>query len=168
MNQNGNERAESSPRSVGVNNSIRFPALSFSQGLVALIPSLEVISRCTNLGFKRGYYKGLFLVDSESRKFQISSARKVRRIPFRWTFRDLLALIDGNPYWEVELTPAAPTAISLDEVKGLLFEAFRKEKYSWEAISDFEEFRDKVASSNSIGELFASFEYFKVGHGGAV
>ncbi len=158
MDKNGEKGVE---REVGtvVQPAIQFPALSFSQGLVGVITSLE--TQCTKLGFKRGYYKNLTLVDSAGNQFHVVGARKIRRLPFRFRFGDFLEFLGGNPRWEVELI-FEPTSsrITADEVKNLLFRSFRKDRYFWSEMCDFEEFRDRIKSASSIEQIFGAFKEF--------
>ena len=72
---------------------VRLPALVFSQGLILLINSLDEIKTCTKLGFKKGFYKNLVLVDSDGNKFRVVDARKLRTLRFRLRFRDFLELL---------------------------------------------------------------------------
>lgn len=140
---------------------VRLPALVFSQGLILLINSLDEIKTCTKLGFKKGFYKNLVLVDSDGNKFRVVDARKLRTLRFRLRFRDFLELLGANPRWEVELTFAPRSAqISLNDIKELVFKSFAKEKDYWTEMSDFEEFRDRISSASSLAEIFHLFNDF--------
>lgn len=141
--------------------SIRFPALSFNQGLVNVIQSLDELSECTRLGFKKGYYKGLTLVDSVGNQFKVVGARKIKTLPFQLTFRDFLALLGANPRWQIELKFGSDTrGISPEETKKLILDSFRKEKYYWEEMSDFEEFRERIQSAPTLEQIFGAFQEF--------
>lgn len=140
---------------------IQFPALSFSQGLVTVITSLDRMTRCTRLGFKTGYYKGLHLIDSVGNHFWAVSARKIRTLPFKFTFGDFLSILGWNPWWEVELIFECNfSRVSLDEVKKLIFKSFKRGRDFWEEMCNFEEFRDRIGSAASLEQVFGIFKEF--------
>ena len=140
---------------------IKFPVLEFGQGLVNVVESLDYITNCRKRGYTNGWYKGLVLVDAESRLFRVLGARKLKTLPFNFTFRDFLEALGGNPRYQVELVFAPNTSrISLDKVKKLISESFRKEKNFWSEMTDFEQFRDEIARASSIDEIFGIFRGF--------
>jgi hypothetical protein len=69
----------------------------------------------------------------------------------------ILELLSGNPRWQVELTFGSPTRISLQEVKHLLTTDCERNEEFWEEMGDFEKFRDKVLSADSIAQIFGTF-----------
>ena len=141
-------------------NSIQFPALWFSAGLMYAINSLDHMSQCTRAGFKSGCYEGAFLIDSNGQRFNVVDARKVRTL-FRLSLFDLLGLLEGNLRWQVEiLFKPASKETPFDEVKQLVFRSFKKEKDTWEEMIDFEEFRDQVVAAKSMPALFDAFREF--------
>jgi len=143
--------------------SIRFPAFSFSQGLVTVIKSLDEINECRKLGFRKGYYKGLTLVDSAGNEFRVVGARKIKTLPFKFTFRDFLELLGANPRWQIELKFGSDfRGISLEETKKLILDSFRKEKYFWEEMCDFEEFRERIQSAPTLEHIFGAFREFNM------
>jgi hypothetical protein len=159
MSRNGDNQG----RQISAPDLIRFPALSFSQRLVNVINSLDDLSHCTKLGFKKGYYKHLTLVDSIGKRLEVVGARKVKTLPFRFTFRDLLAVLGANPRWQVELLFAPDISqLTLEEVKNLIYESFRNERHFWEEMSDFEEFQQRVQSADTLEQIFAAFKEFNL------
>ena len=140
--------------------SIRFPALSFSQGLVTIILSLDELNECRRLGFRKGYYKGLTLVDSVGNQFKVVGARKIKTLPFKFTFRDFLALLGANPLWQIELKFGSGRGVSLEETKKLILDSLRKEKHYWEEMCDFEEFRERIQSAPTLEQIFGAFREF--------
>jgi len=167
MNQKSRTSADDVDRA-GDNNGnvltpIQFPALILGRGLVVVIPSLDVISRCTALGFKKRWYDGLILIDSDARRFNVVRARKLRGLPYELTFRDFLGLLDGNPRWQVELVFAPdPPKISFEQIEAIIQESFKRERNFWESMSDFEEFEGRVAGANSLEQIFAAFKEFNL------
>src|SRR5262249_9450293 len=141
--------------------SLRFPALSFSQGMILAIDSLDRINQCTRLGFKSGFYKKLLLVDSDSRKFQVVDARKVRTIlNFGLKSGGLIDLLGGNPRYQIELIFSPASKVPLAEVKELIADSFKKQRYSWEEMTDLDEFREKIARAESLSDIFLIFKEF--------
>lgn len=139
---------------------IKFPALWFSQNLVDMIDSLNGVTECTKLAFKSGFYKQLLLVDSDSNAFRVVGAKKVKTL-IKPRFGLLLELIAGNPLWQVQLIfEANPSVMALADIKALIFESFKREKYLWEERADFEEFHEKLVASRSITEIFDTFRGF--------
>jgi hypothetical protein len=136
----------SSPQSL---ESISFPALTFNRGWLLAVDSADCLSRSSRLGFKRRYWEDLVVVDSASNRFQVIGAKKIRTI-VGFSFGNLLGLLSGNPKWEVELTLAQPSRISLEEVRKLISNSFREHEDYWEEMTDFEEFRDKVIAVESL------------------
>ena len=138
--------------------SIRFPALGFSQGLINVVTSLDR-QECTKLGFKSGYFKKLFYIDSNSSRFNVVGAKKIRTL-FDFSIRDFFNLLGFNPRWEIQLTLGPPSTTSLDKVKDLVASSFKKEQDFWEEMSDFEEFEGKIAKAQSIDQVFSVFKEF--------
>ena len=77
-------------------------------------------------------------------------------------FGNILGFIEGNPRYEVELifAPGPPNTISLDDIRKLIFDSFRKEKHLWEAMVDFEAFRNKIAGATSLEQIFSIFKEY--------
>ena len=143
--------------------SMSFPALTFSSGILGTIQSLEGISRCTALGFKKGFYEDLILVDSASNKFHVIGAKKISNLPLRFKVGDLLGLLAGNRRWLVEpIFDSSTVRLSIEDVKQLIRRCFADEDDYWEEMGDFEVFRDKIWAATSIGEIFAIFREFHV------
>jgi hypothetical protein len=143
---------------------LAFPVLSFSQNLVRRRESMSEITHCTRIALRKGFYEGLLLVDEQGRRFNVTGARKLRTLPPRLTFGNILDFIGGNPRYEIELmfAPGPPTTISLEDARKLIFDSFRNEKYLWEAMVDFEEFRDKITRATSLQQVFSIFKEYHV------
>jgi hypothetical protein len=141
------------------NTEIRFPAFWFSQNLVDIISSLDDVTQCTKATLRKGFYKGLVLVDSERRKFEVIGARKIRTVPFKWNFRNVFNLLSGNPQYQVGFSfRPNPAAMTLQEIKDLISDSFEKEKCHWEEATNFEELRERVSSATSMEQLFSAFK----------
>jgi len=136
---------------------IRFPALSFDQGWLGVIESMDGLSRPSRLGVKKGFYSRVVLVDSNGNRFQVVDAKKVRTL-FSFSFRAFLGLIGGNPIWQMELKLGPPAKASLDEVKQLISDRFKSNEEYWDEMSQFEEFRDRIAAANSLDEVFIALK----------
>jgi hypothetical protein len=163
MNPSGEKGVENSsvPPFASGQPSIRFPALSFSHGLINVIHSLDALSQTNKLGLKRGYHKDLILVDSAGDQFQVMGARRIRTLPFRLTFGDFLEFLGANPRLQVELIfRPGSSRITVDELKNLILGSFKREKYYWEEMTDFEEFRRSIESADSVQEIFDAFSEF--------
>lgn len=141
-----------------------FPVLTFSQNLVRREESMSDLTKCTRVALKKRFYDGLKLIDSQGLRFDVIGAKKIRLLPPKPQFGHILDYMTGNFRYQVELlfAPGTPVHISLEEVKKLIFDSFKKEKYSWQAMIDFDEFRDKVAAAKSLDELFAVFNEYHV------
>ena len=140
---------------------MRFPALSFSHGLINVIHSLDALSQTNKLGLKRGYHKDLILVDSAGDQFHVVGARKIRTLPFKLTFRDFLEFLGANPRLQVELIfRPGSSRITVEELKKLILGSFKREKYYWEEMTDFEEFRNRIESATSVEQIFGAFKEF--------
>jgi hypothetical protein len=138
---------------------LHLPALGFSQGMVLLIRSPSVMRECTRLGFKRGFYKDLAIVDSERKRFQVVGAHKIRTLARN--LREILELLSGNPHWQVELvfSPDSST-VALEKVKELIFDSFQREKDFWDEKTGFEDFRDRIKAANSMEQIIQTFENY--------
>jgi len=117
------------------------------------------VVRSSRLAFKREFYKDTVVVDSNGNKFQIVGAKKLRTL-LNFSLGELLQLLGGTPTWEVELTFGSPSRISLDETKQLILDCFKGNDEYWEEMSRFEDFRDEVASADSLEEIFGAFKEF--------
>ena len=67
-----------------------------------MVESMDRLPRPSLLGVKEGFYQNLALVDFNGNRFQIVGAKKVRTI-FSFRFCALVALIGGNPIWQMDL-----------------------------------------------------------------
>jgi hypothetical protein len=139
--------------------SITFPALSFNQGWLSVLDSTDSLRYASRLAVKRGDYRNTLLVDSNLNSFQIASIKKIRTL-FGFRFGRLLAMLGGNPRWEVELTFGPPSRLSLDEAKRLISNCFAQHEDFWEEMCDFEEFRDSIAKADSLQQVFTIFREF--------
>jgi hypothetical protein len=139
--------------------SIRFPAFSFAPHLFTVINSIGAINKCTKLGFKNGFYRGLILVDSDGKKFEALSARRIRTLVS--SPKQLFGLLSFNPYWQVEiLFSPASRKVSVDEVKRLILDSFQKERHLWEEMCDFEDFQNEISLTSSLDQIFDTFKKF--------
>jgi hypothetical protein len=159
MSESGTEEKSARLSEEDTDTLIRYPALSFSEGLLCCVTSPDGLTVCTRLGYKTGFYKKLFLIDSAGNRFEVIHAEKVRRL-FRFRFREVFELITGNPRWQVRLVYGRPSSVALAEVKQLVAACFRKDQEFWEEMCDFEEFRDKLAQSESLEQIFRTFRQF--------
>ena len=48
----------------------------------------------------------------------------------------------------------------MEELKKLILGSFKREKYYWEEMTDFEEFRRSIESSDSVQKIFETFKEF--------
>lgn len=128
------------------------------------MPSMELLTTCSRLALKSGYYSGLILVDSDSRKFLVVGARNLRSLKPRLNMLDILKFFSANPRERVELifSDNPPILISVEELKGLLAHSFQEESISWEAMCDFEEFEQKVKGAASVQEIFSIFSEYNL------
>jgi hypothetical protein len=140
---------------------IKFPALTFNQGWVGAIESIEDISRPSRLGVKRGFYRQLTLVDSNLGRFKVVAAKKVGT-RFDANFRMFLRLLGGNPVRQMQLTLGVASELSLNDVKDLILDCFKKQEEYWEEMSDFEEFRDEIVAAMSMDQIFSAFREFNL------
>lgn len=137
---------------------IKWPALSFSQGLISLEYSLE--THASRLGLRNRFFDGMLLIDSSGRLFRVAEAEKVRLLPPRLKLfvGDLLGVLTGNPRYAIRLrlVEEQPRILSADEIKTMVFEAVRREP-SWEAMVDADEFKVELAKSRTVDDIFAIF-----------
>jgi len=138
---------------------ISFPALTFNEGWLGAVESLDRLTRPSRLGVKRGFYEGLVVVDSNLHRFKVVKAEKVRTA-FDLSFRTLLRLIGGNLIWQMEVTFGTPSRIPLEEVQRLISDCFQKNGDYWDEMSDFEEFRYQVMAAKSLEQVFSAFREF--------
>jgi hypothetical protein len=145
-------------------NRVQPPVLVFGQNLVNLERFLPNLAICTRRGLESGFYNDLLLVDRSGAALRTVGARKIRTLPPRLGVGSLLGYLEGNPRYEVELvfSPEPPSKKSLDEIKKLIYDSFAKERSSWAAMSDFEDFRTAVRTAESFEELFSAFDKYHV------
>ena len=120
--------------------SIVFPALTFNQGWVEVAQSTEEFRRGSRLGIKSGAFKKLLLVDSRGNAFRVEDVRKIRTLLPRFRVGDFLEYAFGNPRWEVKFifVPGDPPHISLEQLKLLLRDSFKKQRGFWAEMLDFD------------------------------
>jgi hypothetical protein len=136
---------------------IKFPAIWFENGFAIVLQGST--KRANRLGLKKGSHKNAVIVDANGTKFRLLEMQK-KRFLFGWRFGQILELVTGNPEFEVEMTFSAVSSMSVDEMKDLLFKAFRKQQDYWEEMIDFDEFKAKIAASGSFEKLFAVLREF--------
>ena len=122
---------------------------------------MSELTHCTKVALRSGFYDGLLLVDERGRRLDVTGARKIRIVPPKPSLASLLDWI-GNPRYEVELVFTSPIAISLEDVRTLIFESFTRATYLWEEMIDFDAFRDKIAAATSLEQVFSTFKDYHV------
>src|ERR1051326_1497875 len=136
---------------------IKFPAIWFENGFAIVLKGST--KHANRLGLKKGSYKNAVIVDANGTKFRLLKMRR-KRLLFSWRFGQILELLTGNPAFEVEMTFSAVSNMWIDDVKDLLFKAFRKQQECWEEMIDFDEFKAKITSCDSFEKLFAVLKEF--------
>jgi len=137
---------------------IKFPALSFNAGWLNAVDSMNRMTRSSKQGLKKELYKGTVLVDSGGNRFRVVGAEKVRTLVDG--FGSLIGLLTGNPSLQIELTISSTGEVSLEEVKDLISDSFKKKEDYWEEMTSFEDFRDTIAAASSLEQVFAAFKRF--------
>jgi hypothetical protein len=117
----------------------------------------ETVLNCTRLGYQRGWYDGLLIVDSVGHGFRIAGAKKKRVVVSNG--RELFGLLTGNAHWEVELVPTAEGKIHFpfQEIKNRLLKILKTDRGHWEEMSDLETFESELRRAENFQTLFAIF-----------
>jgi len=137
---------------------IKFPLLAFSKDAVTLEHDFGNLCRCSRLGFEKGYYDGLMIVDVDGKMFTVNAARKLKVLTPSFSVRSILGFLTGNPRYQVELI-FSPSSLLVNEreVKEMLSDSIRRNPHNWDSMVDFNEFEKKMAEAKSISEIFGVF-----------
>jgi hypothetical protein len=140
---------------------IKFPILSFSQGLVDVEHDLESLTTCNKRALRRGgYYSKLWLVDSGQHKFNVKSAKKLHGVGLFWGYNIFL-----NQRIRVELVFEDKVEnIPLEDVKAAVFKSFRT-WHGWASADDFDELQSKVKNATSVREIMDAIDKHRRGRG---
>lgn len=129
-------------------NKMEFPVLCISQYLVSVAESIDSVVVCGKGALRNGYYDNMLLIEPTGKAHRIGGAKKLHGVGALWGYRlfytqriKVQLLFDGNPF-----------QMSVDEVKKLVFNSFKK-WHGWASRGDFEELRAKISEAKSISEI---------------
>lgn len=127
---------------------IEFPVLCFSGSLVYAMPTPDVLTTCTKVALRNGYFDNLLIVDANGIGYWVKGARKLHGVGRFFGYNIFL-----NQRIKVDLlTDGTPIPVSLDEVKRRVLQSF-KDWHGWESTGEVEELREKVTTAQSIVEV---------------
>ncbi len=131
--------------------SLRYPVLEFSKGMVFPARSVEDLEQCTKRALRNGFFKDLLLIDSGGKSLKITGAKKLRGVGPFFGFNVFL-----NQRIQVALTASGPEQIvGVEQVRRLVLGAIRG-KQEWNSMEHSDELVAIVDRAQSISEIAAA------------
>jgi hypothetical protein len=130
---------------------LKFPIIYFNRFTFYIEHSADNLTITTKAGLKNRLFENLTIIDSNSKLFQVKSARKLHGIGPLWGYNIFL-----NQKIKIELS-FSPTVkeVSLSDLKSMILKSFAREKHFWESRDDFNELIELVKGSDTIQSLIA-------------
>ena len=126
-----------------------FPVLTFSKGYMESVSKEAKIQQTNKTALKRGWFKKLYVIDSECRKFPVERLEELGSDGPLWG----LSLMHGRKV-RVELFYGEPQQMKLNEVKDLVCKAMGRDSSFYEAsVLSLEEIQEKIRRSKSFEEM---------------
>jgi len=110
-----------------------FPALAFSKGHMSFIDSLQRLTTCSAVAMKKGFYRGLFLIDSAGRSWLVKEARRAGTIGPFWGFS-----LFRTQKLKVILALGEAELLALEEAKAKVLSSLARDRAFWEAGGDYD------------------------------
>lgn len=134
---------------------LKFPVVSLqSPGMVEVFRNKDELGICSRTALKKGYFKGLLLIDSNGMQFKVISANKIGYIGPFFGFNIFL-----NQKLKVELKFSDKIdKISLDEFRKRVVKTFNQDRFFWESGGDFNELISLVNKTPTISEIIKMLE----------
>ena len=107
---------------------IKFPAIGFKGETVELYDSDASLRRCTKTALKKGWYRGLRILDAAGVLHTVRDATFVRNTGQK-TYPGLFA----SKWIECDPDISSEHLLTLDEVRDLVRRAFRSNRGFWES-----------------------------------
>ncbi|KGL59063.1 hypothetical protein [Polaribacter sp. Hel1_85] len=138
---------------------IKYPALIIAKNHIEFVQNAENLVKCNKRTLRNGYYEGLILIDSNSKKNLIKNAIKESTVGIFWGFN----LLRGQQLKVRLVFDKKVENIELREFQNLLIKLLNKYKDFWDFGGDFEERIEYIKSTNSIKEIIEklTYEYYK-------
>jgi hypothetical protein len=138
---------------------INYPALIIAKNHIGFIQNSENLEKCNKRALRNGYYEGLILLDSGSKKILIKNAIKESTVGIFWGFN----LLRGQQLKVRLVFDKKVENIELNEFQNLLIKLLNKYRDFWDSGRDFKERIEYIKSTNSIKEIIENLtqEYYK-------
>tara|TARA_R110002051_G_C8595477_1_gene479525 strand:- start:361 stop:789 length:429 start_codon:yes stop_codon:yes gene_type:complete len=138
---------------------IKYPALIIAKNHIGFIQNAENLEKCNKRALRNGYYEGLILIDSNSKKIIIKNAVKESTVGIFWGFN----LLRGQQLKVRLVFDKKVENIELSEFQNLLIKLLNKYKDFWDSGGDFEERVEYIKGTNTIKEIIEKLthEYYK-------
>jgi len=128
--------------------SLKYPALVFSRGMVFPARSADDLSLANRAALKNGYFSGQLIVDSTGKAVKIKDAKKLHGVGPFFGYNIFL-----NQRIKVELLPdGQPSQKDVGDVRDLVLKALRGNQ-GWNASGDYDELVASAERAKSISEI---------------
>jgi hypothetical protein len=134
---------------------IQYPILIISKNHIEYIQNGENLKKCNKRALRNGYYEGLILIDSNSKKYLIKNAIKESTEGIFWGFN----LLRGQQLKVRLVFDEKVENIELSEFQNLLIKLLNKYRDFWDSDGGFEERIEYIKSTNSIKEIIEKLTY---------
>lgn len=132
---------------------IEFPVICIKDGFIEISQNEDNLTITTKSALKNNYFINMLIVDSKNKRYKIKAVEKLHSVGPFWGYNIFL-----NQKIKIEiLFEDYIQNISLEELKNLIFKAFRKWD-GWESGGNLKEIMKEVQEANSFTEVYSVFE----------
>tara|TARA_R110002051_G_scaffold103133_1_gene174837 strand:+ start:149 stop:592 length:444 start_codon:yes stop_codon:yes gene_type:complete len=138
---------------------IKYPVLIIAKNHIGFIENDENLEKCNKRALRNGYYNGLILIDSNSKRYLIKNAIKESTEGILWGFN----LLRGQQLKVSLVFEKKIENVELSEFQELLTKQLNKYRDFWDSDGNFEERIEYIKNTKSIKEIIEklTFEYYK-------
>jgi hypothetical protein len=134
--------------------SLAFPVIYFGRdGTMGVASTADQLQTCTRVALKKGYFRGLRIVDSMSREFAVADAKKVGTVG---PFFGLNIFLNQRIRVRLEFVDT-PRQATPEELKALVLRYFKK-WHGWESRGDLDSLQERVQEMRSVPEIIACLQ----------
>ncbi len=129
---------------------ITFPVIAFGKGsVIHFSRSIDELTTCSSVSFRKGYFNDLTLVDSNAIKLRVKKAIKVGTVGPLWGF----SLVRGRTLRVKFDVLEKGEFVDLDKFKEMILTVFEKDQFFWDSDGYLERRKNFVQNASTYSEI---------------
>ncbi|OHB59002.1 MAG: hypothetical protein A2Y12_19720 [Planctomycetes bacterium GWF2_42_9] len=134
---------------------LKFPVIAItSQSSVEADKNVNNLTTTTSLALRKGFFKGLKIIDSQGKEFIVTDVKKIRRLSKLW---QILWLFNPLIQVSIDLKETGRT-YNVEEVRRLVLFDF-EDWDGWQSRDDFDQLKSAVENAKSVNEIISLIAY---------